>query len=84
MEPEPVETDDGHMILLQDLLELLEGSDVWDMPELKDEIGRVISERKLLSRDTYQMSTFFPSFGIQCPMSDLAFQSSRKLRTIEP
>ncbi|KAJ7217098.1 hypothetical protein GGX14DRAFT_602035, partial [Mycena pura] len=55
MEPEPVEKDAGHMMLLQNLLELLEDSDVWDMPELKDEIGRVISERKLLSRDTYRM-----------------------------
>ncbi|KAF8205699.1 hypothetical protein K438DRAFT_1818327 [Mycena galopus ATCC 62051] len=49
------ETEDGHMILLQDLLELLQGADEWGMLELKDEIGRLIRDKKLLSRDTYQM-----------------------------
>ncbi|KAF8205680.1 hypothetical protein K438DRAFT_1964095 [Mycena galopus ATCC 62051] len=49
------ETEDGHMILLRDLLELLRGADEWGMLELKDEIGRLIRDKKLLSRDTYQM-----------------------------
>lgn len=56
IEREPDETDEGHMTFLRDLLELLEGADEWDMPELKDEIGRLVKERKLLSRDTYWTS----------------------------
>ncbi|KAJ7685634.1 hypothetical protein DFH06DRAFT_1075187 [Mycena polygramma] len=49
------ETDDGHMTVLRDLLELLESADEWDMPELKDEIGRLINDWRFLSRDTYRM-----------------------------
>ncbi|KAJ7481162.1 hypothetical protein B0H11DRAFT_1915712 [Mycena galericulata] len=52
---EPEQTDEGHMDFLRDLLELLEDADEWDMPELKDEIGRLVKEWKLLSRDTYWM-----------------------------
>ncbi|KAJ6531640.1 hypothetical protein DFH09DRAFT_1044441 [Mycena vulgaris] len=57
MECDPGETGDGHMTLLRDLLELLCDADPWDMPELKDEIGRLVKEWKLLSRDTYWMIT---------------------------
>ncbi|KAJ6531185.1 hypothetical protein B0H19DRAFT_1190702 [Mycena capillaripes] len=55
IEPNPGETDDGHMTLLRDLLELLGDADEWDMPELKDEIGRLVKDWKFLSRDTYWM-----------------------------
>ncbi|KAJ7264998.1 hypothetical protein B0H12DRAFT_1101704 [Mycena haematopus] len=50
------ETEGGHMNLLRDLLELLPVADEWDMSELKDEIGRLIRDERLLSRDTYWMS----------------------------
>ncbi|KAJ6618898.1 hypothetical protein B0H10DRAFT_2028426 [Mycena sp. CBHHK59/15] len=55
IERDPGETGEGHMDFLQNLLELLENADEWDMTELKDEIGRLIKEWKLLSRDTYWM-----------------------------
>ncbi|KAJ6502042.1 hypothetical protein C8R45DRAFT_1070605 [Mycena sanguinolenta] len=47
------ETEGRHMSLLRDLLELLAVADEWDMLELKDEIGRLIRDERLLSRDTY-------------------------------
>ncbi|KAJ7461551.1 hypothetical protein FB451DRAFT_1497484 [Mycena latifolia] len=53
IESVPGETGDGHMTFLRDLLELLRDTDPWDMPELKDEIGRLVKEWKLLSRDSY-------------------------------
>ncbi|KAJ7137800.1 inositol-pentakisphosphate 2-kinase-domain-containing protein [Mycena epipterygia] len=51
-----VDADDseGHMDLLRNLLELLPAADQWNMPELKDEIGRLIEEKSFLSRDTYK------------------------------
>ncbi|KAF7363913.1 hypothetical protein MSAN_01049400 [Mycena sanguinolenta] len=49
------ETDDGHMELLRDLLELLPVADQWELVGVKDEIGRLIRDKKLLSRDTYWM-----------------------------
>ncbi|KAJ7024296.1 hypothetical protein C8F04DRAFT_163783 [Mycena alexandri] len=55
IEPNPGQTGDGHMDLLRDLLELLGDADEWNMPELKDEIGRLVKEWRLLSRDTYWM-----------------------------
>ncbi|KAJ7685605.1 hypothetical protein DFH06DRAFT_1075137 [Mycena polygramma] len=51
----PTKTDDGPTIFLRDLLELLVVADQWDMPELKDEIGRLIKHWRLLTRDTYSM-----------------------------
>ncbi|KAJ7172033.1 hypothetical protein C8R46DRAFT_1084593 [Mycena filopes] len=55
IEPNPQETGDGHMNLLQNLLELLGDADEWNMPGLKDEVGRLVKEWRLLSRDTYRM-----------------------------
>ncbi|KAJ7024298.1 hypothetical protein C8F04DRAFT_1239748 [Mycena alexandri] len=55
IEPNPGETGNGHMDLLRDLLELLRAADEWNMPELRDEIGRLVKEWRLLSRDTYQI-----------------------------
>ncbi|KAJ6490694.1 hypothetical protein C8R47DRAFT_1071069 [Mycena vitilis] len=55
IELHPGETDEGHMAALRDLLELLGSADEWDMPELKDEIGRLINDWRFLSRDTYRM-----------------------------
>ena len=44
------------MDLLHDLLELLTVADVWDLQELKVEVGRVIArEHKLIGPDTYGM-----------------------------
>ncbi|KAJ7161471.1 hypothetical protein C8R43DRAFT_336009 [Mycena crocata] len=55
IERDPGTSGDAHMTLLRDLLELLADTDSWDMPDLKDEIGRVVDELRLLSRDTYWM-----------------------------
>lgn len=55
IERDPGETGKERMRFLRDLLELLRDADPWDMPELKDEIGRLVQEWKLLSRDTYWM-----------------------------
>ncbi|KAJ7766768.1 hypothetical protein B0H16DRAFT_372468 [Mycena metata] len=55
IEPNPGQTDEDHMYLLRDLLELLGDADEWNMPELKDEIGRLVKEWKLLSQYTYRM-----------------------------
>ncbi|KAJ7172036.1 hypothetical protein C8R46DRAFT_1190033 [Mycena filopes] len=54
IEPDPMQTGDGHMDLMRDLLELLSAADAWNMPELRDEIGRLVKKFNLLSRDTYQ------------------------------
>ncbi|KAJ7161504.1 hypothetical protein C8R43DRAFT_1105134 [Mycena crocata] len=43
-----------HDDFLRDLLELLGSADEWYMPELKDEIGRLIKQWRLLSRETYR------------------------------
>lgn len=44
------------MVLLCELLELLTTADVWDLQELKSEVGWIIaSEHKLIGPDTYKM-----------------------------
>ncbi|KAJ6531646.1 hypothetical protein DFH09DRAFT_1183014 [Mycena vulgaris] len=50
-----ISTDEDATDLMRNLLELLQVADQWDMPELKDEIGRLIDEKGFLFRDTYQM-----------------------------
>ncbi|CAK5277505.1 unnamed protein product [Mycena citricolor] len=45
---------DGEAILLvENLLALLSVADLWDMPQLKAEVMRIVRANKLLSRDTY-------------------------------
>ncbi|KAJ7481164.1 hypothetical protein B0H11DRAFT_1915714 [Mycena galericulata] len=46
---------EARMTFLRDILELLDVAEQWDMPELKDEIGRLVKDWDLLSRATYQM-----------------------------
>ncbi|KAJ7749523.1 hypothetical protein DFH07DRAFT_1034864 [Mycena maculata] len=82
IEAGPDETDEGHMSFLQDLLELLEAADEWDMLELKDEIGRLVKDWKLLSRDTYWMSE--SRNPLLTSKTNLSFQSSKMPRNIRP
>ena len=59
------------MDLLGDLLELLTVADVWDLQELKTEVGWVIaSQHKLIGPDTYKMSEYIYWFII-CFRPDL-------------
>ncbi|KAJ7749524.1 hypothetical protein DFH07DRAFT_942043 [Mycena maculata] len=53
IERNPGDNGELRMAFLRDLLELLTAADEWDMPKLKDEIGRLVNGFKLLSRDTY-------------------------------
>jgi hypothetical protein len=71
------------MTLLRDLLELLGGADEWDMPELKDEIGRLIKDWRLLSRDTYWMSESCSNLR-ELRLTRFSYQGSREVSSYVP
>jgi hypothetical protein len=73
IEQHPGASGDERMSFLRDVLELLQVADQWDLPELTDEIGRVIDEERLLFRDTYSTSAQL-SVGFESAEHDVGFQ----------
>lgn len=68
------------MDLLRDLLELLPIADLWDLQELKSELGWLIaSEHKLIGPDTYTMGACIYSFIIRSVPTSCSLEPCRAI-----
>ena len=66
------------MVLLCELLDLLIVADVWDLQELKSEVGWVIaSEHKLIGPDTYKMGECIYLFTVCSVLTSCSHEMCR-------